>query len=402
MKYIILVGDGMGDYTISELGGKTPLAAARTPHMDWIADRGEIGLARTIPQGCETGSDTANLSLLGYDPKATLTRRAPLEAASLGVQLSEKDVAFRCNLVSLSTPKGILTMDDYSAGHISTDEARDIVEDLDRALGDETFRFYPGVSYRHLMVWHGGAAEVETTPPHDITGQAVRPYLDRMTSHGQLLQLIDRASVILKDHPVNKSRVEKGLKPANHIWFWGQGYAPQLEAFEKKTGLRGAIISAVDLLRGIGVYAGLEVIKVPGATGYFDTDYEAKAKYALSAIKGVDLVYVHVEAPDEAGHAGLLDKKISAIEAFDAMVVGNVLDGMKGVSEFRIMVTTDHYTPLSVRTHTTEPVPFAIYGTGIPAPQDGSGGFSEENAGARDLFVADGYKLIQRLMHSSK
>jgi 2,3-bisphosphoglycerate-independent phosphoglycerate mutase len=402
MKYVILVGDGMGDYPIGELGGRTPLASARTPHMDWIADRGELGLARTIPEGCETGSDTANLSLLGYDPKATLTRRAPLEAASLGVHLSEKDVAFRCNLVSLSTEDGILTMDDYSAGHISTDEARDIVEDLDRALGDETFRFYPGVSYRHLMVWHGGAAEVETTPPHDITGQAVRPYLDRMTPHGQLLQLIDRASVILKDHPINKNRVEKGLKPANHIWFWGQGYAPQLEAFEKKTGLRGAIISAVDLLRGIAVYAGLEVIKVPGATGYFDTDYEAKAKYALSAIKGVDLVYVHVEAPDEAGHAGLLDKKISAIEAFDAMVVGNVLDGMKGVSEFRIMVTTDHYTPLSVRTHTTEPVPFAIYGTGIPTPQNGSGGFSEENAGARGLFVADGYKLIRRLMRSSK
>jgi 2,3-bisphosphoglycerate-independent phosphoglycerate mutase len=402
MKYVILVGDGMGDYPIGELGGRTPLAAARTPHMDWIADRGELGLARTIPEGCETGSDTANLSLLGYDPKATLTRRAPLEAASLGVHLSEKDVAFRCNLVSLSTENGILTMDDYSAGHISTDEAGEIVEDLDRALGDETFRFYPGVSYRHLMVWHGGGAEVETTPPHDITGRAVRPYLDRMTSHGALLELMDRASAILKEHPVNKKRVEKGLKPANHIWFWGQGYAPQLEAFQKKTGLRGAIISAVDLLKGIGVYAGLEVIRVPGATGYFDTDYEAKAAYALSAIKGVDFVYVHVEAPDEAGHAGLLDKKISAIEAFDAMVVGNVLDGMRGVSEFRVMVTTDHYTPISVRTHTTEPVPFAIYGAGIPTPQDGSGGFNEENAEARGLFVADGYRLIERLIRSSK
>ena len=402
MKYVILVGDGMGDYTIAELGGKTPLAAARTPHMDWIADRGEIGLARTIPQGCETGSDTANLSLLGYDPKATLTRRAPLEAASLGVQLSEKDVAFRCNLVSLSTPKGILTMDDYSAGHITTDEARGIVEDLDKALGDDSFRFYPGVSYRHLMVWHGGAEEVDTTPPHDITGQDVRAYLDRMTSHGVLLELMDRASAILKDHPVNKKRVEKGLKPANHIWFWGQGYAPQLEAFEKKTGLRGAIISAVDLLKGIGVYAGLEVIRVPGATGYFDTDYEAKAAYALSALKDVEFVYVHVEAPDEAGHAGLLDKKVSAIEAFDAMVVGNVLEGMKGVSEFRVMVTTDHYTPVSVRTHTTEPVPFAICGTGIPASQDGSGGFSEKSAEAHGLFVAEGYKLIQRLIRPSK
>jgi 2,3-bisphosphoglycerate-independent phosphoglycerate mutase len=401
MKYVILVGDGMGDYPIPELGGKTPLAGAHTPRMDWIADHGEIGLAQTIPEGCETGSDTANLSLLGYNPKETLTRRGPLEAASLGVHLSEADAAFRCNLVTLSTKNGVLTMEDYSAGHISTDEAHDIIEDLDRILGDESFRFYPGVSYRHLMVWYGGEAEVDTTPPHDITGEAVRPYLDRMASHGALLQLMDRASEILKDHPINKRRIEKGLKPANHIWFWGQGYAPQLEAFRKKTGLTGAMISAVDLLKGIGVYAGLEVIRVPGATGYFDTDYEAKAQYALSAIKDVDFIYVHVEAPDEAGHAGALDKKISAIEAFDAMVVGKVLDGLKDFSGFRIMVTTDHYTPVSVRTHTTERVPFAICGTGIPSPLYGSGGFSEENA-ARGVLVADGYKLIERLTRFSK
>ncbi|MBW2018853.1 MAG: cofactor-independent phosphoglycerate mutase [Deltaproteobacteria bacterium] len=402
MKYVILVGDGMGDYPIAELGGKTPLAAAHTPHMDWIADHGELGLARTIPQGCETGSDTANLSILGYDPKQTLTRRAPLEAASLGIHLSDIDVAFRCNLVTLSMSDGILTMEDYSAGHISTDEARLIVEDLDRALGDETFRFYPGVSYRHLMIWHGGPAEVATTPPHDITGQAVQPYLDHMAPQEVLLQLMDRAGAILRGHPINKKRVEKGLKPANHIWFWGQGHAPHIEAFEKKTGLKGAMISAVDLLRGIGVYAGFEVIRVPGATGYFDTDYEAKAAYALSAIKGVDLVYVHVEAPDEAGHAGLLDKKIAAIEAFDAKVVGKVLEGMKGFSEYRIMVTTDHYTPISVRTHTTEPVPFAICGTGISAPSDRSGGFNEEKAKARGLFLADGYKLIERFISLPK
>jgi len=291
-------------------------------------------------------------------------------------------------------------MDDYSAGHISTDEAREIIEDLDKQLGDETFRFYPGVSYRHLMVWHNGTEEVATTPPHDITGQAVGPCMGRISSHGVLLQLMDRASTILKDHPVNKGRVDRGAKPASHIWFWGQGHAPQLEAFEKRTGLRGAMISAVDLLRGIGVYIGLEVIRVPGATGYFDTDYEAKAAYALSAIKDVDLVYVHVEAPDEAGHAGLLDEKISAIEQFDAKVVGKVLEGMKGFSEFRVMVVTDHRTPLSVRTHTTEPVPFAISGTGIPAPENGNGGFSEENAEARGLFVDEGYKLIERLIAS--
>lgn len=402
MKYIILVGDGMGDYPIAELGGKTPIEAALTPHMDWIADHGELGLTKTIPQGCETGSDTANLSLLGYDPKKTLTRRAPLEAASLGVRLSDTDVAFRCNLVTLAMQDGVLTMDDYSAGHISTDEARDIIEDLDRALGDETFRFYPGVSYRHLMVWHNGTAEVATTPPHDITGQAVRPYMDCISSHGMLLQIMDRAGAILKDHPINKGLVDKGLKPANHIWFWGQGHAPQLEAFEKRTGLRGAIISAVDLLRGIGVYIGLDVIRVPGATGYFDTDYGAKAAHALSAIKDVDLVYVHVEAPDEAGHAGLLDEKISAIESIDAMIVGKVLDGIKGFSEFRIMVATDHFTPLSVRTHTTEPVPFAICGTGIPAPAHGNGGFSEKNAEARGLLVHEGYKVIERLIASPK
>jgi 2,3-bisphosphoglycerate-independent phosphoglycerate mutase len=402
MKYIMLVGDGMGDYPIAELGGKTPLAAAHTPHMDWIADHGELGLSRTIPEGCETGSDTANLSLLGYDPTRTKTRRAPLEAASLGIDLSRTDVAFRCNLVTLATRDGVLTMDDYSAGHISTDEARAIVEDLDKALGNETFRFYPGVSYRHVMVWHEGMEEAATTPPHDITGEAVDPYLQRMASHGILLQVMDAASKILRDHPVNRKRVEQGLKPATHIWLWGQGHAPQIEAFEKKTGLRGAVISAVDLLKGIGVYAGLKVIRVPGATGYFDTDYEGKATYALSALEDTDFVYVHVEAPDEAGHAGLLDKKISSIEAFDAMVVGKVLEGIKRFPEHRVMVTTDHYTPISVRTHTTEPIPFAICGAGISAPSQGTGGFNEPNAEARGLFEADGYKLIERLIRYSK
>jgi 2,3-bisphosphoglycerate-independent phosphoglycerate mutase len=402
MKYVVLVGDGMGDYPIAELGGKTPLEAASTPHMDWIADNGELGLATTIPPGCETGSDTANLSLLGYDPKSTLTRRGPLEAASLGVHLSETDVAFRCNLVTLAKQNGILSMDDYSADHIGTDEARNIIEDLDKALGDETFRFYPGVSYRHLMVWHDGVAQVATTPPHDITGQAVGPYLDRMRSQGVLLQLMGRARTILNDHPINRKRIKEGLKPANHIWFWGQGLAPHLEAFETRTGLKGAIISAVDLLRGIGVYAGFKIIMVPGATGYFDTDYEAKGAYALSALKDVDLVYVHVEAPDEAGHAGLLDKKISTIEAFDAMVVGKVLEGIKGFGEYRVMAVTDHYTPITLRTHTTEPVPFAICGTGIQAPTDGTGGFNEKSAKARGVLVSDGHNLMERFIRSSK
>jgi 2,3-bisphosphoglycerate-independent phosphoglycerate mutase len=402
MKYIILVGDGMGDYPIAELGGKTPLEAAQTPNMDWIARQGQLGLVKTIPDGCETGSDTANLSLLGYDPRIVQTRRGPLEAASLGVKLKPSDVAFRCNLVTLSRQEGALTMDDYSAGHISTDEARRLIEDIDNGLGNKTLRFYPGVSYRHLMVWQDGSADVNTTPPHDITGERVEPYLDRLASQGILRELIDRASSILKDHPVNRTRMKKGLKPANHIWFWGQGHAPQLESFEKKTGLKGAMISAVDLLMGIGVYVGLKVIRVPGATGYFDTDYEAKARYALSAIKSVDLVYVHVEAPDEAGHAGLLDEKIAAIEAFDARVVGKVLDGLKEFPEHRIMVTTDHYTPLSARTHTTEPVPFAICGKDVPSPSEGSCGFNEKGAEGQTLLVSDGYRLIERLIRFGK
>jgi 2,3-bisphosphoglycerate-independent phosphoglycerate mutase len=311
-------------------------------------------------------------------------------------------VAFRCNLVTLSQDQGALSMGDYSAGHISTEEARKLIEDIDKTLGNDTVRFYPGVSYRHIMVWRGGTPEVETTPPHDITGQAVQPYLDRMAAHGMLLELMERARPVLKDHPVNQGRVNTGQKPATDIWFWGQGHAPKLESFEKKTGLKGAIISAVDLLRGIGVYVGLKIIKVPGATGYFDTDYEAKARHALSALKDVDLVYVHVEAPDEAGHAGLLDEKIKAIEAFDQKVVGTVLDGMKDLAHCRIMVTTDHFTPLPVKTHTTEPVPFAMCGAGIPEPSDSSAGFSEEAAKARGLSIAQGHLLLKRFLGPDK
>ncbi|MBW2266175.1 MAG: cofactor-independent phosphoglycerate mutase [Deltaproteobacteria bacterium] len=402
MKYIILVGDGMGDYPVAELGGKTPLAASQTPNMDWIANNGRMGLVKTLPEGCETGSDTANLSLLGYDPKSVQTRRGPLEAASLGVRLDPGDVAFRCNLVTLFKEDGVLTMGDYSAGHISSEEAKVLVEAIDKRLGSEKFRFYSGVGYRHLMVWKGGSAEVETTPPHDITGKQVQSYLDKMNSQRVLLELIDQSGDVLMDHPVNKARVEQGLSPANSIWFWGQGYAPELVSFKKKTGLKGAIISAVDLLRGIGAYTGLQVIRVPGTTGYFDTDYEAKARYALRAMEDVDLVYVHVEAPDEAGHAGLLDEKIRAIESFDAKVVGSILDGVKGLSECRIMVTTDHNTPLSLRTHTTEPVPFAISGTGVEPSSGESCGFNEKCAEGRSFFIAEGHNLMGQFLAAHK
>jgi len=399
MKYMVLVGDGMGDYPMAELDGQTPLAVARTPHMDWVADHGEIGVVKTLPEGCETGSDTANLSLMGYDPKRLRTRRGPLEAASLGVALEPNDVAFRCNLITLNDGDAGVTMGDYSAGHISNEEAGEIITDIDRALGDDTFRFYPGVGYRHLMVWKGGEEAIDTTPPHDITGQKVAPYLDKLNRHKALLDLMNKARPILANHQVNKIRMENGRPPANGIWFWGQGHAPEMPSFQDKTGLRGAIISAVDLLRGIGVYAGLEVIRVPGATGYFDTDYEAKAKYALEAIADVDLVYVHVEAPDEAGHAGLLDEKIRAIESFDGKVVGPALNGLKGMTSYRLLVTTDHNTPLSVRTHTTEPVPFAICGTDISASADkGASGFSEKSGREGSLEISEGYRLMTHFL----
>jgi 2,3-bisphosphoglycerate-independent phosphoglycerate mutase len=402
MKFAFLVGDGMGDYPVKELGGKTPLAVAHTPQMDWIADHGDMGLVTTIPEGCETGSDTANLSLLGYDPKITKTRRAPLEAASLGVRLDPDDVAFRCNLVTLSGEKDELVMEDYSAGHIGSEEARKLIEDIDKVLGSETVRFYPGVGYRHLMVWKKGVHEVETTPPHDIIGRPVGAYLDRLSSQRMLIGLMDRARTVLKDHPVNKDRVKQGKRPAGDVWFWGQGCAPKLDSFESKTGLKGAMISAVDLLMGIGVYAGLKVVRVPGATGYFDTDYEAKARYALAVLEDADLVFVHVEAPDEAGHAGLTKEKIAAIEAFDAKVVGKVKEGLKVFPEYRIMVATDHNTPLALRTHTTDPVPFAMAGTGIAGPREVSGGFSEESAARRSVHLPEGRRLMERFLRFEK
>lgn len=401
MKYAVLVGDGMGDYPIAALGDKTPLAAAETPYMDSVADHGDMGLVRTLPAGCETGSDTANLSLLGYDPRVAGCRRGPLEAASLGVALDPEDVAFRCNLVTFGEHPDGPVMEDYSAGHIGSDEARGLIEAIEDRLGDSTVRFYPGISYRHLMVWKGGRDAIDTTPPHDIIGQPVGPYLDRVASSGgeRLLELMSAAETILRDHPVNAARKEQGKRPGDHIWLWGQGRAPHLDPFTQKTGLAGAMISAVDLLRGIGVYTGFQVIRVPGATGYLDTDYDAKARYALWALEDVDLVYVHVEAPDEAGHAGLVEEKIAAIEAFDRRVVGKVLEGLKTFSQYRIMVVMDHLTPISVRTHTTEPVPFAMAGAGISPPPDGyAPGYSEAAARSRAVFLEEGHRLMARFL----
>ncbi len=399
-KYVILVGDGMGDYPHSSLGDRTPLMAANTPHMDFIANCGILGLVRTVPNGLPPGSDVANLSLLGYDPRLYHTGRGPIEAASLGIKAVPSDLIFRCNLVTLEKKGKSIYMKDYSAGHITSQEARELIYELNKHLGKEGFSFYPGVSYRHILIWHKTETDLNTIPPHDVSGQEISAYLESLPP--SLQRLAELAEKYLANHAINRERIKKGLSPANAIWPWGQGRMLKMPFFKEKYGLKGAIISAVDLIKGIGVLSGLEVINVPGATGYFDTDYEAKAKYAIKALQTVDFVYVHVEAPDEASHLGNLNQKIKAIEEFDEKVVGNILRTIDK-EDMKIMVTTDHYTPISKKTHSKEPVPFAIYDLPARASQWQAGKkekrqkrkmFCEIFASKSGVFIDPGYKLM--------
>jgi len=403
---VIVVGDGMADYPVEALQGRTPLMVAKTPHMDWLVKNGEIGLVRTVPEGFNPGSEIANLSIFGYDPLRYYTGRGPLEAASLGVELGRNDLAFRCNLVTLRYQGSKIFMEDFSAGHISDEEARRIIRDLDHTMGTSEVRFYPGVSYRHLMVLRNGVStfldlgNAPFTPPHDITGQEISSYLLRNSdSEKRILFLMDESQRILKDHPVNLERQAKGLRPANSIWLWGQGRSPRMVTLKERFGIEGYVISAVHLLKGIGILAGLEVLNVPGVTGYLDTDYEGKARYALKGLEERDFIYVHVEAPDEAGHMGEPDLKVRAIEAFDEKVVGTILKGMRDFERYRLMVLPDHPTPLSLRTHTADPVPFVIYSS------EGKGGrrsletFDEASAQKSGLVIEKGYELIERFLN---
>jgi 2,3-bisphosphoglycerate-independent phosphoglycerate mutase len=394
MKYVILVGDGMGDYPIPELGGKTPLEAAKTPSMDELARRGELGCARTIPPGKEPGSDIANLAIMGYDPVRYHTGRAPLEAAALGVELGPQEVAFRCNLVTLRQENSKLIMEDYAAGHITSDEARELIGVLEGALGRDGRRFYPGVSYRHLLVWTQGDAAWRTYPPHDWTGKEVGHL---MAGEAQPLWDLIRASwPVLADQEVNRRRLAAGKKPATSIWLWGQGRPPQMPTLKERFGLTGAVISAVDLIRGIGKYAGLTPIIVPGATGFLDTNYAGKVAAALDALREMDLVFVHVEAPDEAGHIGELKFKLQAIEDFDAHVVGPMRAGLDKQGDYRLLVLCDHFTPLALRTHTNEPVPFILFDSRTPG--DRPRPYSEAAAKAACLLLDQGADLLPRLL----
>ncbi len=375
MKFAIVLPDGAADEPIPELDGKTALEAARIPNMDWIAATGRSGLVKTVPDGFTPGSDVATLSVIGYDVKTHYTGRAPLEAVANRIPVGADDMVFRCNLVTIVDGR----MEDFSAGHISQAEATQIINDLQAAMGNDRISFHVGVGYRHLMVVKGGISmKAKCQPPHDIPGQPVSGYLPGGKDGDELRALIARSQEILATHEVNNVRRDLGENPATSIWLWGQGRPPQLPTLKERFGLTGAVISAVDLIRGIGLYAGLEPIIVPGATGYLDTNYAGKVAAALEALKSLDLVFIHVEAPDEASHEGSLARKIEAIERFDADLLAPFLAGMEKRGPFRALIMPDHYTPLEARTHTREPVPFLIYDS--RRAEGGAAGFSERNA----------------------
>lgn len=404
MKYVVLIGDGMTDWPAPELGDRTPLQAAFTPNMDKLAREGTVGMVRTVPDGFPPGSDVANLSIMGYDPAKYYTGRAPFEAASMGVELGESDVAFRCNLVTLSfdKTKRRARMDDHSAGHISTEEARVLVEFLDRELGSDEIKFYPGVSYRHLVVLKNAEVGSDCTPPHDILGKDITDYLPLGKSCECLKDLMLRSVGLLEGHEINRKRVAEGKRPANSIWLWGEGKKPRLPTFQERYGLRGSLVSAVDLMRGLGIYAGFEILEVPGVTGYLDTNFVGKAEHSLKALERNDLAYIHVEAPDEAGHSGNASEKVKAIEDFDALVVGTMLRGLKAFDAFRILVMPDHATPLKLRTHSAEPVPFAIFDS-TKKKASGAQGFTEEVSKSPEAVVVDkGYELMDYFIKGGK
>ncbi|MFQ6121426.1 MAG: cofactor-independent phosphoglycerate mutase [Methanosarcinales archaeon] len=397
MKYIVLVGDGMADYPLKELNNKTPLQVANTPNMDFIASNGRNGIAKTIPDNMAAGSDVANLNILGYSPDKYYTGRGPLEAANMDLDLKANDIAFRCNLITIEND----LIKDYSAGHISNEESKILIDSLNEELSTPEIKFYSGVSYRHILVVKNSLVEsAKTTPPHDAIGSPIEKNYPT-GDNGILVDLIKKSKSILEKHPINLERIKNNKNPANLIWMWGQGKKPNLQSFENKYKIKGSMISAVDLLKGIAKYIGLTPIEVPNATGYFDTNYIGKAEYALKSLDFPlkDFVYVHVEAPDEAGHIANLELKIKAIEDFDEKVVGTILDN--NLEGYKIMLLPDHYTPISVKTHTKDPVPFAIYSNSENNADEVK--CYDEYSAKKGYFgmVSEASTLLARLMNKS-
>jgi 2,3-bisphosphoglycerate-independent phosphoglycerate mutase len=400
VKYVIIHGDGMADWPCDELGGKTPLEAARKPNMDLIATRGTLGLVATIPPGMPPGSDVGTMTMLGYDPARYHTGRAPIEAASRGIELGPADVVFRMNLVSLKPGDGgAPVMHDFTAGHISSEEAARIVSDIARELSGGGIEFHHGVSYRHLMVWRGGVTGTRLTPPHDITGQPVASYLPAGEGADRLNALMDRAAEILRDHPINRARRAEGKTDATSVWFWGQGRRPAVPTLKSRFGVDGSVISAVDLVNGLGRLAGLNVITVPGATGFLDTDYAAKARYGLASLKDRDFLLLHIEAPDEAAHMGRADLKVEALERIDELILAPILAQLPTLGDFMLLLMPDHATPSKLKTHSNEAVPFALLrgGKGAQNEANASRRYTEADATRTGVKVADGYRLIDSL-----
>lgn len=396
MKYVILVADGMADYPLDELEGRTPLEIAKTPNMDFVAQTGIVGEASMIPKGMPVGSDVANLSIFGYNPKEYYSGRGPLEAVNIGVKLSKDDVAFRCNLVTYFED----TLIDYSAGHISTREAKILIELLNKRLATKYIKFYAGVGYRHVMCVKPTKRYPEFTtdciPPHDITGKSISRSLPKGKGSQFIIDLQEMSKSILSQHEVNQVRVDLEENPANMIWLWGQGKRPELPSFYSRHKIKGSVISAVDLIKGIGKIAGLNVINVPGATGYYDTDYKAKAEYGIRSLNDRDFILVHVEAPDEAGHNGDTRAKVSAIENFDRKIVGRFLKHFENKKDYRILVLPDHPTPIRLKTHTRDPICFTMCGEGITPDKKQS--FSEFTSKNSSFVFKDGYKLIDEFI----
>ena len=403
MKIAILVGDGMSDYPIQDLGNKTPLEVAKIPNMNEIAKNGMMGLVKTVPRGMRPASDIANLSILGYDPKIYYTGRGPLEAANMGIEVAEDEIAFRCNLVTANNDM----MSDYSAGHISDKESETLMEYLDKKLGNERIKFYHGKSYRNLVVIKtrsrddlNGFIKTSCTPPHDITGRGISKYLPRGKGSNLLLKLMQDSRSILEKHDINRVRVDLKENPANMIWLWGQGTNPNMPSFKGMFGVDGAVISAVDLVNGIGKLVGLELIRVPGATGYYDTNYKGKGECAVSLLKKKDFIFVHIEAPDEAGHNGDMRAKITAIENFDRYVVGIIWKFLKELEDYRIMVLSDHATPVALRTHVSDPAPFIIAGRGVK--HNGFSVYNESNAKLNKVIYKSGAELTRDLIKKQR
>lgn len=398
MKYVVILGDGMADYPVEQLNGKTPLQAAHKPFMDSLARKGLVGLVKTVPDGISPGSDVANLSVLGYNPLSVYTGRSPLEAVSMGIDMKSTDVAVRCNLVTLSGEENYEDkyMLDYSSDEISTEEASVLINAVEERLGNNIFKFYPGISYRHCLIWQNGELNQNLIPPHDISKKKIKGYLP---GNDKLRQLMIKSRDILNNHPVNQKRMERGLNPANSIWLWGEGTRPAISKFYDLYHVKGSVISAVDLIKGIAVLAGLNSVNVKGATGNIHTDFTAKKDAALSELKnGMEFVYIHIEAPDECGHRFEVENKVKSIELIDEKVVGPLIEGLEALGEeYGILVLPDHPTPLSLGTHTSDPVPFILYTSGRER-NSGVSGYDEEQAKSTQLYIHEGHTLMEKFL----